>query len=189
MNPADRLLLYPGGYPVQIDVPQAELGGIATAMHFLLPPRAHNFPLTHSREHKLVVALAGGLRVQRGAVTLARLQRGDAVLIPPHGAHRIRQDGSGPSLVGVALWPGAIEQAFRAVAALVAEHGFQRDEVAALFAAYGVAWDANPPDDGRPDAIGTRPFAALLPALPDALAAVLAERWAPWLPMSTESAT
>lgn len=186
MNPGDRLLLYPAGYPLQIDVPQAELGGAATAMHFLLPPGAHNFPLTHSREHKLVVALAGSLRLQRGAAILARLERGDAVLIPPHGAHRIRQDGPGPSLVGVALWPGAVEQAFRAVAALVAREGFRRAEVAALFADYGVAWDTNPPDDGQPDAIGTRPFAELLPALPDALAAVLAERWALWLPTSPE---
>jgi hypothetical protein len=124
--------------------------------------------------------------LQRGAAILARLERGDAVLIPPHGAHRIRQDGPGPSLVGVALWPGAVEQAFRAVAALVAREGFRRAEVAALFADYGVAWDASPPDDGQPDAIGTRPFAELLPTLPDALAAVLAERWALWLPTSPE---
>jgi quercetin dioxygenase-like cupin family protein len=181
MKPGDLLLLYPGGYPVQIDVAQEALDGQGTAMHFLLPPRAHNFPLTHSREHKLVVALAGSLRVQRGSRTLAQLHRGEAVLIPPNGAHRIRQDGLEPSLVGVALWPGAVEQAFRALAALVASNGFQRAEVAALFADYGVAWEAGPPDDGQPCAIAKGTFIGLLPALPDALAAALAKRWASWL--------
>ena len=184
MNPGDRLLLYPGGYPVDIDVPQVEVGGVGTAMHFLLPPHAHNFPLTHSREHKLVVALAGSLRVQQGSAILARLDRGEAMLIPPNGAHRIRQDGPGPSLVGVALWPGAVEEAFRAVAALVAQEGFKRSHVAALFAQHGVAWHAGVQDGGRPYAIGTGTYAGLLPALPAALATALATSWASWLPMS-----
>jgi quercetin dioxygenase-like cupin family protein len=184
MKTADQLLLYPGGYPVQIDVAQEAMDGQGTAMHFLLPPRAHNFPLTHSREHKLVVALAGSLRVQRGSRILAQLHAGEAVLIPPNGAHRIRQDGPGSSLVGVALWPGAVEEAFRALAAQVARNGFQRAQAAALFADYGVRWNAGPPDDEQPCAIAKGTFIDMLPALPDALAAALAERWASWLPTS-----
>jgi hypothetical protein len=179
--PPDLLELYPGGYPVEIDVPQAQLDGLGTAMHFLLPLRAHNFPLTHRNEHKLVVALAGKLRVQRGADTLAQLHCGQGVLIAPLGAHRIRQDGPTPSLVGVALWPGAVEQAFRAVAALVAERGFRRQEIIELFARYEVQWDATPAFDGKPAALEPCAFADLLPALPSELAAALAARWTRWL--------
>jgi len=39
------LMLIPDGYPVWIDVPQASVGGTATAMRFVLPVRAHNLPL------------------------------------------------------------------------------------------------------------------------------------------------
>jgi hypothetical protein len=178
---SDLLELYPGGYPVEIDVQQAHVHGLGTAMHFLLPPGGHNFPLTHHNERKLVVALAGGLRVQRGPDTLARLRCGQGVLIERHAAHRIHQDGATPSMVGVALWPGAVEQAFRAVAALVAMRGFQRAEIIDLFARYQVQWDAAPAPGGQPGDLEAAPFCDLVAELPSELAAALSARWAPWL--------
>lgn len=178
----DRLLeLYPSGYPVVIDVAQAHINGLGTAMHFRLPLHAHNFPLTHRNEHKLIVALAGELRVQRGAATLAHLQCGQGALIAPHAAHRIHQDGATPSVAGVALWPGAVEDAFRALAVLVAARGFQRAAVIDLLARYQVEWDAAPVAGGSQEPLATGAFADLLPALPPEFAAALAVRWAGWL--------
>lgn len=177
----DLLVLYPGGYPVEIDVSEAQLGGLGVAMHFLLPLHGHNFPLMHSNEHKLVVALEGNLSICYDRKTLARLHCGQAVLIPPHGAHRIHQDGPTASVVGVVLWPGAIERAFREVAALVAAHGFQRKEVIDLFARYQVHWDTGTTSGGSPITLEPSTFVELLPALPPELATASKVRWTRWL--------
>jgi hypothetical protein len=179
--PFGLLELYPAGYPVVIDVPQAYIHGIGTAMHFVLPLRAHNFPLTHRNEHKLVVALAGSVRLQRGSATLAHLQCGQSALVAPHAAHRIHQDGAAPSMVGVALWPGAVKDAFRRLAAMVATRGFKRTAVIALLAEYQVEWDATAVPGDTPEPLATGAFDDLLSALPPALAAALSVRWAGWL--------
>lgn len=139
---AEVLHLIPQGYPVTIDVAQQSIAGAGTAMHFTLPLHAHNLPLMHEREAKLVVALDGEVAVRSGGAIIALLRQGDAVLLQQHLAHRIHQHGAQPATVGVALWPGKVEEAFRQQAARVAAGAYGRDDMIALFAGYGVQWDA-----------------------------------------------
>lgn len=177
----DTLRLYPGGYPVHVDVPQARVGGAGTALRFTLPPRGLNFPLTHTREAKLVVALAGQLELHAGRERSLRLAPGQALLVPPGLAHRIAQHGALPATVGVALWPGAVEEAFRALDRLVAGRGFERAQAAALFAAWGVRWDgADGAGAGAPH-LHPAAFGDVATALPAPLRAALDAAWRPWL--------
>lgn len=161
----DLLTLYPGGYPVHIDVSHKDIGGAGVAMRFVLPLRGLNFPLTHTHETKLVVALDGALTLRSGHPHV--LQAGQAVLVPAGTAHRIAQHGEGPATAGIALWPGAVEDAFRALDRDVAHHGFVLADAAALFAAYGVAWDAH----GTDVQLAVTAYSE----------AALAARWQPWL--------
>lgn len=179
---ADQLLLYPDGYPVHIDVPQEQVGGAGTALRFSLPLRAVNFPLSHARESKLVVALAGELSLRAGARAHAVLRAGQAVLVPPATAHRIAQHGDRPAVVGVALWPGAVEEAFRTLDRMVAQRGFEHAAVAALFARYGVQWDAAIAPHAHASAPEVTTFRTAARALPPALREPLAGRWREWLP-------
>lgn len=178
---AAPLVLYPGGYPLHIDVPAASIGGAGTAMRFTLPRHAHNFPLLHSREHKLVVALAGQLRLRAGGQTIAQLATGQAVLVPPLTVHRIAQDGVAPAMVGVVLWPGAVEQAFRDMAALAADGRFQRSAVIALLARYGVRWTAAPDSGVATPSLAPRDFCDLAYALPPLLQVAVARAWCGYL--------
>ena len=179
------LALYPGGYPLHIDVPTAGIGGAGTAMRFTLPRHAHNFPLLHTREHKLVGALAGRLRLRAGSQTIAELPTGQAVLVPPLTVHRIAQDGDAPAMAGVVLWPGAVEQAFRGMAALAASGAFQRAAVIDLLAQYGVRWTtAQEPVTaaGVPAALlAPRDFCDLSYALPPLLRAAVVRAWCGYL--------
>lgn len=179
---ANQLLLYPGGYPVYVDVPQRQVGGVGTALRFALPLRAVNFPLSHARESKLVVALAGELTLRAGARTYAVLRAGQAALVTPGTAHRIAQHGERPAVVGVALWPGAVEEAFRTLDRMVSQRGFEHAAVAALFARYGVQWDAAITQHGHVRAPKVTAFRAALRALPPALRERLAACWREWLP-------
>lgn len=173
----DTLCLYPDGYPVQIDVSERALNGVGVAMHFDLPPHGHNFPLKHQHESKLVVALAGQLQVRSGHTILAHLGCGEALLLPPGTAHRILQYGPDTARVGVALWPGRIEQAFRAMAEQVAQQGFERSAVTALLAEYGVSWDHGFGAVLSHPTLPAQPLKAALPTLPAPLAAALARCW------------
>ena len=148
-------------------------------MRFALPPHGHNFPLMHTREHKVVIALSGRLRLKNGSLTLAELRPRQGVLLPPGTVHRIAQDGAESSVVGIVLLPGAVEQAFRDIAVAVAEQGFVRDTVIALLAKYGVQWDTGGHADVRTTA--PRPGLDLIGELPAPLAALLARRWNRWL--------
>ncbi|TXF97205.1 cupin domain-containing protein [Massilia arenae] len=179
---ADQLLLYPGGYPVFIDVPQRQIGGAGTALRFALPLRAVNFPLSHARESKLVVALAGELTLRAGARAHAVLRAGQAALVPPDTAHRIAQHGDRPAVVGVALWPGTVEDAFRTLDRMVEQRGFEHAAVAALFARYGVQWDAAITQQGHVRVPDVTTFRAASRALPPALGERLAACWHEWLP-------
>lgn len=176
----DILHLYPGGYPLTIDVAEASMGGLATAMHFSLPPHGHNFPLFHLHEHKLITALAGEVRLRAGAQTLALLSPGQAVLVPPGTVHRIAQAGEAACTVGIVLWPGAVEHAFRQMAEQVAQQGFQRPAMIALLARFDVQWrDAPlPQQPATPLAVGQ--LEALMDAVPAAAAQAVAQAWAPW---------
>ncbi len=176
--PGEVLELFPGGYPVHLDVPQATVQGSGTAMRFELPSQAHNFPLLHHHEHKLVVALAGQLVLRAGGRVLARLEAGQGVVLSPGTAHRIAQHGPMPSMVGVALWPGRVEEAFRAIARDVAVHGFEKPAIVALLARYGVLWDA----DGAPaHDLEVQPFDRAVLHLPQPFAAAVQDRWREWL--------
>lgn len=59
MNAPTMLLLVPNGYPVWIDVAQASIAGVGTAMRVVLPVHGHNLPLIHRHETKLVVDSKG----------------------------------------------------------------------------------------------------------------------------------
>jgi quercetin dioxygenase-like cupin family protein len=179
---ANQLLLYPGGYPVHIDVPQRQIGGAGTALRFALPLRAVNFPLSHARESKLVVALAGELTLRAGARAHAVLRAGQAALVTPGTAHRIAQYGERPAVVGVALWPGAVEEAFRTLDRMVAQHGFDHAAFGALFARYGVQWDAAIASGTHAAAPEVTTFRAAAQALPLALREQLGACWRAWLP-------
>jgi quercetin dioxygenase-like cupin family protein len=171
----DVLYLIPDGYPVTIDVAQASIGGVGTAMHFALPEKGHNLPLTHAHETKLLAALEGDVEVRSGGRPIALLRQGQALRLPAGTAHRVHQHGARPSVVGVALWPGEVEQAFRQLADGVARNGYSRDDMIALFARYGVTWNA-PAGDATVHA-DVRPLHAWLAELPPELAAALRQRW------------
>lgn len=173
----DVLNLYPGGYPVHVDVPQHLVDGAGTALRFELPLRGLNFPLSHAHETKLVTALGGELVLRTGAGSHTRLEVGQAVLVPSGTAHRIAQHGAHPATVGIALWPGAVEEAFRALDRAVARHGFRHGEAAALFARYGVQWDAAQAQGTHAPALEVVPVAQALQGLPPALRQALARCW------------
>lgn len=171
------LALYPGGYPLHIEVRQQDIGGAGTAMRFTLPPHGHNFPLTHARETKLVAALDGRLALRSGGGTALRLAPGQAVILPAGSAHRIAQEGDGPATVGVALWPGAVEEAFRELARRVAAHGFARAEAIAILAQYGVAWDAGARGAPALEGLQALPLAQAALRAPPPLRQALAACW------------
>jgi len=171
----DVLYLIPDGYPVTIDVAQASIGGAGTAMHFALPEHAHNLPLTHAHETKLLAALEGEVEVRSGGRTIALLRQGQALRLQAGTAHRVHQHGERPSVVGVALWPGKVEQAFRQLADGVAKGAYSRDDMIALFASYGISWHAPAGDEAVHAEV--RPLHAWLEELPPQLAAALRERW------------
>lgn len=177
----DELNLYAGGYPVHVDVSQGQVGGAGTALRFALPLRGLNFPLRHAHEAKLVVALAGALSVRCGAGANPILHTGQALLVAPGTAHRIAQHGDVPSVVGVALWPGAVEEAFRALDRMVALRGFERAAAAALFAGYGVQWDAAVAPQAHAAPLEVMTFQAAVQALPPPLRQRLAACWQAWL--------
>jgi mannose-6-phosphate isomerase-like protein (cupin superfamily) len=174
----DVLALYPGGYPLTIDVASAHIDAAGTAMHFMLPKSGHNFPLLHDHESKLVVALEGELQLRCGAMTLAHLMPGQGALVAPRTAHRIVQVGQAPSLVGVALWPGTVEAAFREVVVMVAARGFQRQEVIDLFATYSVHWSPSALAGCVAHTLDTAAWTDLLSSLPPPLATLLPQSWA-----------
>lgn len=179
----DVLTLYPGGYPVHVDVSQRQIGGAGMALRFALPPRGVNFPLSHAHETKLVVALEGSLALRTGAHGPRPLLRaGEAMLLEPGTAHRIAQHGDRAALVGIALWPGAVEEAFRLLDRMVAQRGFEHAAVAALLARYGVRWDAAIASGGHAAAPDVTSFRAAARALPPALRERLAGCWRGWLP-------
>ncbi|CAI8762069.1 Cupin domain-containing protein [Pseudomonas sp. IT-P12] len=140
MEQSERLLLVPGGYPLWIDVPEASIDGAATAMRFELPLHGHNLPLMHRRESKWVVALKGELELRTGRQRQVLLREGEAVKLQAGTAHRIHQHGAHPSTVGIVLWPGAVEQAFRELAALAASPGFAREAMVDILDRYAVVW-------------------------------------------------
>jgi mannose-6-phosphate isomerase-like protein (cupin superfamily) len=174
-NP-QALLLVPDGYPVWIDVAQASIDGAGTAMRFVLPLHAHNLPLMHRQESKLVVALKGELEIRAGRQRIALLQEGEALKLAPGIAHRIHQHGTGPSTVGAVLWPGAVEQAFRELAVAAAQKTYQRSDMIEILARYDVVW-AMQSHGHDPESISVRPFRQWLGDLPEALARRLALRW------------
>ena len=141
-----------------------------------------NFPLSHAYETKLVVALAGELTLLSGAGPGPLVRTGQAVLVVPGTAHRVAQHGGQPAMVGVALWPGAVEEAFRALDRAVARGGFERAAVAALFARHGVRWDAAVAPDAHAAPLAVTTFQAAAQALPPMLRERLAACWRGWLP-------
>jgi mannose-6-phosphate isomerase-like protein (cupin superfamily) len=178
--PPDKLLLVADGYPLWIDVAQASIAGEGTAMRFVLPPKGHNLPLRHRREAKLVVALEGQLHIRSGRHTFAHLQQGEAARLAPGVAHRIHQYGEGASTVGVALWPGNVEQAFRDISVAVSLQGCERACMVGILADYEVQWTAGSPD-GELHPVAVLPFMALLGELPASLAKALLQQWDRWL--------
>lgn len=176
----DVLQLYPGGYPLTIDVAEASIDGLATAMHFSLPLHAHNFPLFHLHEHKLITALAGEVRLRAGAQTLALLSPGQAVLAPPGTVHRIAQAGKAACTVGIVLWPGAVEQAFRQIARQVALQGFDRAAVIALLDRFGVQWRDTPLPQRPSTPLAVGRLDDMFAALPAGAAEAVARAWTAW---------
>jgi hypothetical protein len=174
---SEAIVLIPGGYPVWIDVPQASIGGEGTSMRFDLPLHAHNLPLLHRHEAKLVVALKGELDVRAGRQRIAFLREGEAVKLDPGVAHRIHQHGSRPSIVGAVLWPGAVEAAFRQLAAVISEGVYQRQLMIEILAGYGVIWTNQPVELYQPVS-KVLPFREWLGELPSALARQLEHKWA-----------
>lgn len=163
---SDVLELFTDGYPVHIDLAEKNVAGAATGMRFLLPLKGLNLPLMHRFEHKLVVALQGQLQMRSGAHVLARLEEGTALVLPPGVAHRIAQQGTRESVVGVVLWPGFVEQAFRTIAARVSLMGTDKAAMIGIFADHGVVWDAgggSPPST----ALYPKPLAHVITSLPN----------------------
>ena len=174
-TPNDVMYLVPEGYPLTIDIAQASIAGAGTAMHFTLPPKAHNLPLMHQRESKLLVALAGEVEVRSGAQQIALLQLGQGVLLKPGIAHRVHQHGVLAATVGVALWPGKVEQAFRDMGARVAEGNYSREEMVRILANYDVVWHGT--TEGTAVAAEVKPLGDWLPALPAELAREIRLHW------------
>jgi hypothetical protein len=172
------LVLMPNGYPVWIDVPQASVGGMATAMRFVLPVRAHNLPLLHRKETKLVVALSGALEIRTGDGQIAFLRHGDALRLEAGTAHRIHQYGAAPSTVGVVLWPGYVEQAFRDIADAARHVPFLRSDMVEILDRYDVGWILffKPPHAESERLIGTA-YPGWIRELPREAAALLQSRW------------
>lgn len=175
------IFLYPGGYPVHIDVSEADINGAGTAMRFVLPAHGVNLPLMHQHEQKLIVALAGQLKIRVGATVVARLNAGQAITMPAGTPHRISQDGPLPSMVGVALWPGAVERAFTEIARLVEERGFNKSEVMEIFARFGVTWHNGASEQAHHCACEPASVVEMLGALPEELALAIADRWQEWM--------
>jgi len=173
---SEALLLIPDGYPVWIDVAEASIGGAGTAMRFVLPMHAHNLPLMHRQETKLVVALKGELEIRTGRQRIALLQEGEAIKLEPGVAHRIHQHGSGPSTVGAVLWPCAVEQAFRELAAAALHNAFLRNDMIEILARYNVVW-ATQSHEYDPESVTVRPFRDWLGELPERLARLLEQKW------------
>lgn len=173
---SEAILLIPGGYLVWIDVDEASIGGSGTAMRFDLPLHAHNLPLMHSHETKLVVALKGELDIRIGRQRIGLLREGDAMQLNPGVAHRIHQVGSTPSVVGAVLWPGAVEKAFREIAVLVNRDAYQRGEMLRILSRYGVTWAAHHRTNCH-GSIAVRPFHDFLNDMPSTLAHALEQRW------------
>jgi mannose-6-phosphate isomerase-like protein (cupin superfamily) len=176
---SEPLLLIPNGYPVWIDVAQATIGGAATAMRFELPLHAHNLPLMHRRETKLIVALAGELDVRVGRRRIALLKEGQAIKLEAGAAHRIHQFGMAPSTVGVVLWPGAVEHAFRELAAAASIQGYQRHTMIEILARYDVVW-ANESQEVGSETITGRPLNQWFSELPEAVAKRVESKWGRW---------
>nr|WP_315255185.1 cupin domain-containing protein [uncultured Duganella sp.] len=177
----ETIELYPAGYPVYIDVAQDSIHGIGTAIRFELPVHGVNFPLSHQHEKKLIVALAGQLEIKAAGKLMAHLNAGQGLLLPTGTAHRVAQAGNAPSMVGVALWPGAVEGAFRAVAQHVASSRFSRQTVIDLFAEYGVLWQTGATGDTQDASHPPVSFDRLLQQLPGELAQSLAASWDGWI--------
>lgn len=176
----DVVELVPSGYPLTFDVTSDSTGGAGTAMHFTLPLKGHNLPLKHRVEHKLVAALNGELTIRQGGRVAVRLREGDAVLLAPGAGHRIHQHGAQASVVGVALWPGAVEQAFRDIAAQSARNGWQRTRAETILAPYGVEWNAGEGDDAEAHTLHPASLAKMLNvygAVPAALRQALLRAW------------
>lgn len=85
-------------------------------------------------------------------------------------------------MVGVVLWPGAVEEAFRALDRMVALHGVDHAAVAALFAGYGVQWDAAIAPHPHAGPLAVMSFQSAAQALPPGLRQRLAACWRTWLP-------
>lgn len=86
-------------------------------------------------------------------------------------------------MVGIALWPGAVEEAFRSVAQHVATHDFSRPKVIELLARYGVHWQEGMEETEVLERAAV-PVDELMRQLPAELASSLAERWKDWLQRS-----
>ena len=69
-------------------------------MRFVLPLHAHNLPLLHRRETKLMVALKGGLDIRAGRRRIALLEEDEAIKLDTGIAYRIHQYGPVPGTVG-----------------------------------------------------------------------------------------
>lgn len=173
---SEPLLLIPNGYPLWIDVAEASIGGAATAMRFVLPVHAHNLPLMHRRETKLIVALEGELDVRVGRKRIALLKEGHAIKLPAGAAHRIHQSGTAPSTVGVVLWPGSVEHAFRELAAAASRHAYQRRNMIEILARYDVVW-ANESQEDDPESVMARPLNQCFFELPEAVARLVELKW------------
>ncbi|RON20876.1 hypothetical protein BK660_17705 [Pseudomonas brassicacearum] len=174
---SEMLLLVPNGYPVWIDVPQATTGGAGTAMRFVLPVNAHNLPLMHRHETKLVVALSGALEIRSGRQRIALLKEGDAVKLHAGTAHRIHQQGACPSTVGIVLWPGVVESAFRELADAAKHNTILRSEMVEILSRYGVVWTTGAARE-EPQTPIVRPLQEWFAELPETVAKLLALKWA-----------
>lgn len=174
----DCLMLIPNGYPVWIDVPQASVSGTATAMRFVLPVRAHNLPLLHRNETKLVVALSGALEIRTGDGQIAFLRHGDALRLEAGTAHRIHQYGETSSTVGVVLWPGCVEQAFREIADAARHVPFLRSDMVEILDRYDVVWTVSfKPPHAESEPLSGTAFPGWLRELPSDAATLLQSRW------------
>jgi hypothetical protein len=177
----DTLELYRGGYPVHVDMAQARVDGAATGMRFDLPLRGHNLPLRHSIEHKLVVALRGSLQVRHGRHLIASIGEGSALVLAPGTPHRIAQHGPCASTVGVVLWPGRVEQAFREIAAHTSAVGTDLAAMKAILTAYGVEWDSGTTALAPPAPMQAEPLARMLAVLPPAVREAMLAHLPHWL--------
>lgn len=72
------------------------------------------------------MALEGELDIHAGRQRMALLREGEAIKLEPRIAHRIHQHGAGPGTSGAALWPGAVEKAFRELSVAALQKVYQR---------------------------------------------------------------